>query len=342
MKVVCSAAIVLALSLGQFGPWASAQGKHGAGEPGTASIASTRYDRTADAMGGTFSIAVYAATREQADAAAASAFTELRRLDRMLSHYRPDSAWSEVNRHAAERPVAVPREVFEVVSAALDFSRRSEGAFDITVGPLMRAWGFRDGAGRVASDREIEDARARVGHTHVLLDAARLTIRFDRPGVELDPGGIGKGYAVDRMVEVLRRHGIGRALISAAGSSMYAIGTPPGERGWPVRVGPAAPDSAGVPLRLANESLSTSGASGKSFRDGGRLYGHILDPRTGRPAAGYLAAVVAPRTIDSEAWTKAVLVNGRDWSSRNTPQNWRVFVCELTPCNLAAVIDGRS
>jgi thiamine biosynthesis lipoprotein len=288
----------------------------------------TRYDYSADAMGGTFSIAVYAGTRAQGDAATAAAFAEVRRLDRMLSHYRPDSEWSEVNRHASGRAVVVPQELFDLVSAALDYSRRSEGAFDITVGPLMKAWGFHGGTGRVAPDPVIQDARARVGYTHVLLDAAHRTVRFARAGMELDPGGIAKGYAVDRMIAVLKDRGIDRALVSAAGSSMSAMGTPPDQDGWPVVIGGPVAGSNQVRLLLADESLSTSSASGKFVRADGRVYGHVLDPRTGYPAPGFLAAVVAPRTLDSEAWTKAVLVNGREWSARHTPLGWRVFLCE--------------
>lgn len=287
-----------------------------------------RYQYSADAMGGTFSVAVYTTSRAHGDAATAAAFAELRRLDRMLSHYRPESEWSEVNRHAAQRPVHVPQELFDLVSASLEYSRRTEGAFDITVGPLIRAWDFRDGTGRLASDEAIQAARARVGYPQVLLDATRRTVRFTRVGVELDPGGIAKGYAVDRMIEVLKKRGIDKALVSAAGSSIYALGTPPGEDGWPVAIGgPAAGSDAGR-LLLKDESLSTSGSSGKFFRAEGRIYGHVLDPRTGYPAGGFLAAVVAPHAIDSEAWTKAVLLNGRRWSARHTPPGWRAFLCE--------------
>jgi FAD:protein FMN transferase len=279
-------------------------------------------------MGGTFTIAAYTTEAARADDAAAAAFAELRRLEGLLSHHRADSAWSEVNRDAATRAVQVPEEVFEVVAAALDYSRRSEGAFDITVGPLMRTWGFRDGRGRPASDEAVAVARARVGHAHVVLDPAARTIRFAREGIELDPGGIGKGYAVDRLLAVLRAHGIERALVSAAGSTIAAIGAPPGEDGWPVSLGAPPGDAAPVRLRLRDESLSTSGQRGRFFRVEGRMQGHILDPRTGRPAAGVLAAVIAPRALDSEAWTKAVLVNGRQWAAGHTPAGWRAWLCE--------------
>jgi thiamine biosynthesis lipoprotein len=287
-----------------------------------------RYEYSADAMGGTFSIALYAAARRDADEAAAAAFSELRRLDALLSNYRPESAWSEVNRDAGRRAVRVPQEVFDVISASIDFSRRTDGAFDITIGPLIRAWGFRDGAGALASDAVVQDARERVGYANVRLDARSRTVRFARAGIELDPGGIGKGYAVDRMAGVLRARGIDRALVSAAGSSIYALGAPPGAEGWPATLRAARTGSGASRVLLKDESLSTSGAAGKSFRDRGRLYGHVIDPRTGYPARGFLASVIAPRTIESEAWTKAILLNGRAWSREHTPQNWRVFYCE--------------
>jgi thiamine biosynthesis lipoprotein len=287
-----------------------------------------RYEYSADAMGGTFSIAVYADSRPRADAATADAFAELRRLDGMLSNYRPDSQWSEVNRDAAGRAVRVPTELFELVSEALEYSRRSEGAFDITVGPLVKAWGFHGGTGQRPSEEVIREAMARVGYGHVVLDTARSTISFARAGVELDPGGIGKGYAVDRMVAILRRHGIDNALVSAARSSLYAMGAPPGQPGWPVVIGGPATGAREVRLVLADESLSTSGSTVKFFRADERTFGHVLDPRSGYPTGGVLAAVVAPRALDSEAWTKAVLVNGREWSAQHTPAGWRVLLCD--------------
>jgi thiamine biosynthesis lipoprotein len=289
-----------------------------------------RYNYSADAMGGTFSIALYSDTRTNADLAAAAAFNELRRLDHMLSNYRPDSEWSEVNRFAAERAVKVPQELFDLLVACLEYSRRSDGAFDITVGPLMKTWGYYDGPGRFADSAAVQEALAHVGYTHILLDATNHTIRFARAGMEMDPGGIGKGYAVDRMIEMLKRNGIQRALVSAAGSSIYALGTPPGQNGWQVKIhGPKKADSSADQILLRDESLSTSGSSQKFFRADGQVYGHILDPRTGYPAHGVLlVSVVAPRTLDSEAWTKAFFVNGRGWSSQHIPSGFRVFFCE--------------
>jgi FAD:protein FMN transferase len=288
------------------------------------------YEYSADAMGGAFSIALYSADRDTAGAAATAAIAELRRLDRMLSNYRPDSEWSEVNRHAADRAVEVSQELFDLLSACLEYSRRSEGAFDITVGPLVKVWGFRDESGRLAADASVQEALARVGYTSVMLDPVRRTVRFARAGVEMDPGGIGKGYAVDRMVGVLKRGGIERALVSAAGSSICALGAPPGREGWQVNIrAPRGAGRADEKVLLKDESVSTSGTSEKHFRSGGEIYGHIFDPRTGYPVRGVLqVSVVAPRALDSEAWTKVCFVNGRRWSAEHIPSGFRVFFCE--------------
>ncbi len=288
------------------------------------------YEYSADAMGGAFSVALYSASRDVADRAADAAFAELHRLDRMLSNYRPESEWSEVNRDAADRAVQVSQELFDLLSACLEYGRLSDGAFDVTVGPLVKAWGFRDGSRRLADDPAVYDALTRVGYAKIRLDPALRTVRFARAGVEMDPGGIGKGYAVDCMIAVLKRNGIERALVSAAGSSIYALGSPPDRNGWAVNIRvPGGTGSRAETLVLKDQSISTSGTSEKSFKAGGRVYGHIFDPRTGYPVQGVLqVSVVAPRAIDSEAWTKASFVNGRIWSAGHLPAGVRVLFCE--------------
>ena len=158
-------------------------------------------------------------------------------------------------------------------------------------------------------------------------------MRFRREGVELDPGGIGKGYAVDKMAGVLKAAGVRSALISAAGSSIYAIGSPPAEKGWRVKVRDpknAAVSAAEVFLR--DESLSTSGNYEKFFIAEGKIYSHIMDPRTGYPSRGMLSvSVVTPKTLDSEAWTKPIYVNGRAWAAHHKPEGLRAYICEDKP-----------
>ena len=154
-------------------------------------------------MGSTYTIELYGYDRIQMEAAADAAFDEVRQLDDLLSNYKPDSEWSEVNRRAAAGPMKISPELFRVLSACAGYSRESEGAFDITVGPLMKVWGFYKGSGHLPHRAEVQAALTKVGYRHMHLDPAAQTVWFDRPGVEIDPGGIGKGYAVDRMVEIL-------------------------------------------------------------------------------------------------------------------------------------------
>lgn len=292
-----------------------------------------RLEASLDAMGTTFTVALYGEERDRLENAADAAFAEVRRLERMLSNYRPSSEWSRVNREAADHPVRVSRELFELLSACQDYSRASEGAFDITVGPLMKVWGFYRGTGRLPAREEIAAAAAKVGYGKLVLDAENQTVRFTEPGVEIDPGGIGKGYAVDRVVAILRDNGIRAALVSASGSSIYGLGAPPGEpQGWEVRIRHPKDETQTVEtLRLRDQSLSTSGSYEKFFVAEGKTYSHIMDPRTGYPAAGMLSvSVLAARTLDSEAWTKPFFILGRQWAARHRPKDLRVFLCEDT------------
>jgi thiamine biosynthesis lipoprotein len=290
-----------------------------------------RVEAADEAMGTSFSLTLYGQDRALLDKAAAAAFAEAHRLDRMLSNYRPESEWSGINRLAATRPVHVTPELFHLLQECARYSRESEGAFDFTVGPLMRVWGFYRDEGSLASPAKVAGALRLVGYRHVLLDAQAQTVRFDREGVELDPGGIGKGYAVDRIVDVLRSHGVGVALVSAGGSSLYGMGAPPeSSEGWrvPIRA-PGDPHQVAAEVTLNNMSLSTSGSYERFFRANGRVYSHIMDPRTGFPAQGTSGvSVLTARTIDSEAWTKPYFINGRAWTTAHKAKSFRVFLCD--------------
>jgi thiamine biosynthesis lipoprotein len=292
-----------------------------------------RLESSVVAMGSAYSVVVYGEDRTRMEEAVDAAFAEVQRLDQMLSNYKPESELSEINRYAGERPVPVTQEMFDLLAACVEYSRESEGAFDITVGPLMKVWGFYKGTGRLPHHAEILGAMERVGYRNIVLDATHRTVRFAKEGGELDPGGIGKGYAVDRMVEVLKKYGIQTALVSASGSSIYGLGTPPDEKGWKVEIrDPKNEKKSVAEVYLKNESMSTSGNYEKFFRAEGRIYSHIMDPRTGWPAQGVLSvSAVTPRTIDSEAWTKPLFVNGPVWASKHKPAGLRAFFCEDTP-----------
>jgi len=290
-----------------------------------------RLQKSADAMGSTYTVELYGYDRIKMEAAADAALDEARRLDDLLSNYKPESEWSQVNRLAAQHPVKVSPELFRLLAACWEYSRESDGAFDISVGPLMKVWGFYKGTGHLPHRAEVEAALTKVGYRHIHLDGNAGTVWFDRAGVEIDPGGIGKGYAVDRMVDILRQNGVTTALVAGSGSSIYGLGAPPGSpQGWQVEI--KDPWDTGKTVErvyLKNMSMSTSGSYEKFFRAEGRIYAHIMDPRTGYPAQGSVAvSVVTPRTIDSEAWAKPYFVNGRQWAAQHKPKDFRVFFCE--------------
>jgi thiamine biosynthesis lipoprotein len=283
-------------------------------------------------MGSLFAIIAYGRDAGATQSAISDALDEAARLDALLSNYKPHSEWSEMNRFAAEHPVRISKELFDLLAACQNYSRETAGTFDISVGPLMKIWGFYKAAGRLPDREQVRQALDLVGYRNISLDPAAETVRFTKKGVELDPGGIGKGYAVDQMVGVLRKDGVRSALVSAGGSSIYALGAPPDESGWRVDL-PDARNLSG-PARsvtLCDESLSTSGSDEKFFYAGGKRWSHIMDPRTGYPVQGMLSvSVIAPKTIDSEAWAKPYYILGRNWTARHKKRDFQVFMCEDT------------
>jgi thiamine biosynthesis lipoprotein len=284
-----------------------------------------------EAMGTTFTVVAYGDELQRLQRILAASLDEAVRLDKLLSNYDEASEWSKVNREAGRGPVAVSAELFELLSACLAYHRDTNGAFDITVGPLMKTWGFYRGEGTLPSSNEVARVLARVGSRYVKLDPTARTVAFLTSGVELDPGGIGKGYAIDRMVSALRRNGIDRAFLSAGGSTIYGLGHPPDDaRGWLARIrDPRIPGRTAAQVFLKNTSLSTSGSYERFFRAGGRVFSHVMDPRTGFPASGISAvSVQSSMAVDSEAWTKAFFVNGLEWARAHRRQDMRVFLCD--------------
>jgi FAD:protein FMN transferase len=275
-----------------------------------------RHEANRLSMGCVYAIEAYGPDHEALPRIVEEAFDEVDRIDRLMSHYKADSALSRVNREAARHPVAVEPELFDFIADAMRYNRDSDGAFDITVGPLMKAWGFFRGDGRLPADDELAAARRLVGSGHVTLDAAARTIRFDEPGVELDLGGIAKGYAVDRVVDQFRQQQVAAALISAGGSTIYGLGAPPGVDGWAVAIqDPTGRQRAAMKVWLKNRTLSVAGSSEKSFESGGVTYSHIMDPRTGRPVQGVLSvAMITTTGTAGDALDNALFVLGPERS----------------------------
>jgi thiamine biosynthesis lipoprotein len=289
-----------------------------------------RLEANADAMGSTYSVILYGEDRNKLEAASEAAFDEARRIDLLLSNYKPESEWSQINREAADHPVRVSKELFELLTACNNYSRKSEGTFDITVGPLMKIWGFYKGSGHLPQPGDVKQAMGQIGYQNIVLDPSKQTVFFSKPGLSLDPGGVGKGYAVDRMVEILKKEGIQSALVSGGGSSIYCLGNPPDEpAGWRVEIkDPHDELKAAAEITLKNQSLSTSGSYEKFFMAEGKTFSHIMDPRTGYPAQGTLSvSVIAPLTLDSEIWAKPYFILGPQWVAAHKPRDFRVFYC---------------
>src|SRR5438552_4496899 len=212
-----------------------------------------------------YAIEAYAADDAALSQAVEDGFDEVDRIDRLMSHYKADSELSRVNREAARHPVAVEPELFDFITEAARYNRESGGAFDITVGPLMTAWGFFRGEGRVPADDELAAARRHVGGAHVILNPIGRTIAFDDSRVALDLGGIAKGYAVDRVVRLLRERQIVAALISAGGSTSYGLRAPPGRTAWRVMLhDPIDSRKTALTVQLKDRALSVAGSSEKS------------------------------------------------------------------------------
>jgi FAD:protein FMN transferase len=270
------------------------------------------YEATRLSMACVYAIEVYGPDAAALPRIVEDAFDEVDRIDRLMSHYKADSPLSRLNREAAQHPVTVDAELFDFIAEAMRYNRASGGAFDITVGPLMKAWGFFGGDGRVPSGDELAAARRLVGGAHVVLNPAARTIAFDEPGVELDLGGIAKGYAVDRAVSVLKERQVAAALVSAGGSTIYGLGAPPGRKGWDVTIqDPIDSRKTALTVTLEDRAVSIAGRSEKSFESGGVRYSHIMDPRTGRPVQGVLSvAVLASRGTSGDALDDALFVMG--------------------------------
>lgn len=273
--------------------------------------AATRFHLSHAAMGTEFTIDLYAKDQSTAEQQANVAFDEIDRLEDLLSNYRPSSELSRISRDAGNGPVVTDPETFQFLERSLFWSQRSSGAFDITVGPLLRVWGFYQHGGRVPLDTELKSLRDSIGSEKITLDEEHRSVSFkNHHAMDLDPGSIGKGFAVDAAVRLLREAGVQSALISAGGSTLYAIGAPPGESGWIVKV--EDPRSTGITaatVLLKDTSLSSGACTQKFFIKDGHRYCHIFNPQTLRPMEGVLqSTVISPSATDSDALSTVVFV----------------------------------
>jgi thiamine biosynthesis lipoprotein len=274
-------------------------------------------------MGCTFEILFPASNRSQIEVAH-RALDEIRRVEGIMTVYHQQSDLSQLNREAASGSVEVVEELAEVLELSLEVSRQTEGAFDITSGVLSRCWGFKERNGRVPSDEVIRESLSKMGSKFVELDQERRSVRFKREGLELNLGSIGKGFALDHAARMLQNADFGKVLLHAGHSSIMAVGDSsyPGG-GWLVSVRhPVERDENLVNLRLRNQALGTSGAGEQFFESEEKFYGHVIDPRTGRPAEQNLSAsCLAPSAALADALATAFFVMSIDSIERYCEEN---------------------
>ena len=264
-----------------------------------------------------FELVLHGENTSSLRAAGEEALAEVERLENQLSLYRPGSEIAQVNARAAYEAVRVSPEVFSLLQHAAKLSAETGGAFDITIAPLVRCWGFMGANGKMPTPEEVVEAREKVGMRHVQLDVSNRTVRFARKGVMLDLGAIGKGYAVERGAEILREAGVTSALFHGGTSTVYAIGHPPGDDAWKVAFD-APPSSSDIlfpklpDMRLRDEAMSVSAIWGRSFQSDGKAFGHVINPRTGQPvASARLSAVVLGSATETDALSTALLTLGQ-------------------------------
>jgi thiamine biosynthesis lipoprotein len=268
------------------------------------------------AMGSYFEVRIGAGT-PGAVAVTERALDRIDHLEQQMTVYRDDSELSHINASAHLGPIAVEPGLFDLLEQAVAIGQATGGAYDVTAGALSLAWGFVRGPRRVPGDQELADARARTGYHHLRLDPAHRTVTFDRPGIVINLGSIGKGYAIDRAVDVLRSHWWPTpGLVHGGRSSVYALGSPPGRFGGRWEIALRNPFDPEVPLGivyLRNRGMGTSGTAFQRFEAGGRVYGHILDPRTGIPADGPASVtVLAPTAALADALSTAFYLLGTE------------------------------
>jgi FAD:protein FMN transferase len=275
-----------------------------------------RFEFESKHMGTTFRIVLYAPDKTTAKKAADAVFARVTELDICMSDYKPSSELMRLGHKFSTEvgpPVAVSDDLFTVLAKADELSRRSEGAFDVTVGPVVQLWRLARRTQELPDPKELAAARAKVGYQKVKLDPAKKTVQLTTPGMQLDLGGIAKGFAADEALKLLReKFDISRALIAAAGD--IACGDPPpGREAWTVDIAPIAKSQKPRRLNLARAAVSTSGDLEQFVVIGGVRYSHVLDPRTGQGLTGRRSVtVIAPRGIDADSMTKAVSVLPRD------------------------------
>lgn len=272
----------------------------------------TLYRFTEPCMGTTCQINLYSMNKEEASRGANAAFLRMKQLDRIMSDYNPESELRQLCRRSGTGPVSVGDDLFKVLTRAKEVSELSNGAFDITVGPVVKLWRRARKSIQMPDKEELEAALKLVGYQSMVLDPLKKTVWLKKTGMILDLGGIAKGYAADESLNVLRKMGISSALVAMGGD--VALGdAPPNAKGWKVGIAPVLEegDAASRYMVLANCAVSTSGDTEQYVEIGGKRYSHLVNPKTGIGLSERISvSIVAPHGIDSDSLTKVVSILG--------------------------------
>lgn len=259
-------------------------------------------------MGMDARLTVYASSQEKAVNACRAAFDRIAVLDTMMSDYRKDSELNRLSDQAGGPPIKVSPELFKVLKKSLEVSQRSQGAFDVSVGPLISLWRTARRTTTLPKSEEIEKARSLVNWQKIKLNDRDKTVQLLTPGMRLDLGGIAKGYGGDEAQKVLKKHGIQRALVEMGGDIVVS-GPPPGKKGWTIRVPNAGDDNGPKDLEFANCAVSTSGDTEQFTVIGGVQYSHVVDPRTGWALTNRVqATIIAKEGLTTDPVSTALTV----------------------------------
>ena len=241
------------------------------------------------------------------------AFAEIKRIDRLMNVFAPDSEISRINQAAGKSAVQVSPDTLEVIERSLGYARLTDGALDVTVAPLMELWGFGSDLKQMPLEDDLREKLSLVDYKKVTVDKSRSTVRLESPGMKIDVSGIAKGYAVDRAIKTLKDAGIQKAMVNAGGD-IYAMNSPPGRDVWliGVRHPRNSADMLGI-IELKDKAVATSGDYENFFRVDGKRYCHIMDTRTGRPVEGIMSVtIVADNTAEADALATAVFPLGAE------------------------------
>ncbi len=262
-------------------------------------------------MGVDVRIVVYSRDKDQAERACAAAFERFAELDSIMSDYRVDSELTRLCSKSGGRPESVSKDLFIVLQRAQEVAERSQGAFDVTCGPLISLWRTCRKTGVLPSEEAISQAKTLVGWRNMVLDSQHRTVFLLKSGMRLDLGGIGKGYADDCAMSVLKKHGIRSALIEAGGDIVVSA-PPPDQSGWNIKLANAVTPGQSPDLSLADCAISTSGDTEQSVTIGGKRFSHIIDPRTGQALTDRIqVTIIARNALTSDSLSTAVSVLGK-------------------------------